>query len=310
MSGYLLSLHRPLNSLHLFERAENISPDLPQKLADDFKSLISDRVLPLDIILKVIVLAQGALWKHRMFRTSSANGHKKGSSAMSSAAVESSIAAHLLLLHRVLLEVGIAQIAEAPPEDAGDHDLAQRITAAFRRTLPALRMAGKWVRANLRYIAQTTQQDGTGSKPKGRDGRRNNDRRSSSTSTTSTPFPGLPEFWSAYAQFSTALRRAFPPKELPVLDITLEEDVDLAGFLPLKKFVPGEVVGGSSSKDGSKTSQGGSTDKAHNVPAEQVHPNVEQLMRIADLIVDAEALAEDAVSSLPTDFKDSCSSDF
>ena len=33
-------------------------------------------------------------------------------------------------------------------------DLAQRITATFRRTLPALRMSGKWIRGNLRYLSQ------------------------------------------------------------------------------------------------------------------------------------------------------------
>lgn len=275
-----------------FNSAEAISPDLPQKLSEDFKSLISDRVLPLDIILKVIVLSEGALWKHRMFRTSAVNGAKKGQSVASSAAVESSIASHLLLMHRVLLEVGIVQIAEAPPEDAGEHDLAQRITAAFRRTLPALRMAGKWVRVNIRYVANSTQ-DGGAAKAKGRDRRRNSDKRSSSMSLT-TPIPGLTEFWRAYAQFSTALLRAFPPQELPTLTTTLEEDVEMAGFLPLKTFVPSEVVGAGTSKAGSKEARndaaGGQT-----VPPEQVHPNVEQLMRIADILADAQALAKHEV---------------
>ena len=229
-----------------------------------------------------------------MFRTSSANGHKKGPSVATSAAIESAIAGHMLLLHRMLLEVGVVQIAEAPPEDAGEHDLAQRITAEFRRTLPALRMAGKWVRTNIRYISQPAQQDGNSTRPKGRDRRRNGDRRSSSMSLI-TPIPGLSEFWHAYAQFSTALLRAFPQEALPKLAITLEEDVEMAGFLPLKKFLPVEVVGAHSNKDAAKDAPSGSNGPVQTVPAEQVHPNEEQLMRIADLLVDAQALAKEEV---------------
>ena len=230
-----------------------------------------------------------------MFRTSSTNGHKKGQSVASSAAVESTIASHLLAMHRMLLEVGIVQIAEAPPEDAGEHDLAQHITAAFRRTLPALRMASKWIRANLRYITQSGQQDGNAIKAKGRDRRRGGERRSSSMSLM-TPIPGLAEFWYTYAQFSTALLRAFPPEKLPALATTLEEDVEMAGFLPLKKFVPIEVVGVAPVKEGTKNARSGHAIVMQTLlPPEQVHPNEEQLMRIADLLADAQALANDEV---------------
>ena len=281
-------------------RAEAITPHLAQKLADDFRSLVTERVLPLDIILKTVVLAQGALWKHRMFRIASTNGHRKGPSPASSTAVESSIAAHLLLMHRVLLEVGIVQINETPPEDAGEHDLAQRITAAFRRTLPALRMSSKWLRANLRYVnTVTTDPEPNASKGKGRDRRRGGDRRSSSMSL-SVSIPGLPEFWRVYAQFSTALLRSFPVDRLPKLATLLEEDIEMAGFMPLKRFVPLEVVGAASSKENAKVPPTGTTNAGLQtaVPAEQVHPNEEQLMRIADLLADAQAIAKDEVCFL------------
>ncbi|KAI1790092.1 hypothetical protein LXA43DRAFT_1150285 [Ganoderma leucocontextum] len=273
------------------EEAEAISPNLANRLAEDFRSLISERVLPLDIVLKTVILAQGALWKHRVFRTAPTNGHKKGPSPATSSAVESSIAAHLLMMHRVLLEVGAVQIAEVPPEDAIEQDLAQHITAAFRRTLPALRIASKWLRANLRYVGQPTQPDSeaSSSRSKGRDRRRGSDRRSASVSLSLT-IPGLPEFWRAYAQFSTALHRAFPPDKLPKLVTTLEEDVEMAGFSPLKKFVPGEVVGAVANKESAKGVRSGSADG--------VHPNEEQLMRIADLLVDAQSLVKDEGSPL------------
>ena len=189
------------------------------------------------------------------------------------------------------------QIAEVPPEDAVEHDLAQSITAAFRRTLPALRIASKWLRANLRYVSQPTQPDSesSSSRSKGRDRRRGGDRRSASNSMLVT-IPGLPEFWRAYAQFSTALRLAFPPEKLPKLVTTLEEDVEMAGFSPLKKFVPGEVVGTTGNKEGPKDARNGSANGVpHVVPPQQVHPNEEQLMRIADLIADAQSVAKDEV---------------
>ncbi|KAH9937843.1 uncharacterized protein BXZ73DRAFT_89259 [Epithele typhae] len=265
------------------EEANVLSPDLAYKLAEDFRSLISDRVLPLDIILKVIVLSQSALWKHRMFRSSS-SGPKKGPTVASPASAESAIASHLLLMHRILLEVGLVQLAEAPPEDVGE-DLAQRITAAFRRTLPALRMAGKWLRANLRYLTtQLGQYDGNNSKQR-RERRRNNERRSSSVAGI-VVIPGLAEFWRAYAQFSTALMHAFPADQLPALATTLEEDVELAGFVPLKSK--------EGARDGPVATNGMGPSM---VPLEQVHPNEEQLMRISDLLADAQAIAEDEVST-------------
>ncbi|KAI0768280.1 hypothetical protein BD413DRAFT_634063 [Trametes elegans] len=290
------------------EEAEAIAPNLAQKVAEDFRALVSERVLPLDIILRVVVLSQGALWKHRMFRNSSGGGQKKNTSASSAAAVENAIAAHLLAIHRVLLEVGIVQISEATSEDAAEHDLAQHITAEFRRTLPALRIASKWLRANLRYLAQAWQQragngngvatdtEATTARPKGRDRRRGSDRRSGSASST-PGISGISDFWQMFAQFSTILWRAFPQDKLPKLATTLEEDVELAGFLPLKKFIPSEVIGVL--KESGKDGRSGTMSPGFQVvQPEQVHPNEEQLMRIADLLVDAQALARDEICPL------------
>ncbi|KAI0330016.1 hypothetical protein GY45DRAFT_1371115 [Cubamyces sp. BRFM 1775] len=287
------------------EEAETMGANLAQKIADDFKGLVSERVLPFDIILKTIVLAQGALWKHRVFRGGSSHSHRRSVPAGAAAAIESSIATHLVSMHRVLLEVGIVQIAEAPPEDAGEHDLAQRITAEFRRTLPALRIAGKWLRSNSRYLGQAWQQlfasedgESSSSKPKGRDrNRRGGDRRSSGGALV---IHGIMEFWRAYAQFSTALTRAFPQDKLPKTSTSFEEDIELAGFLPLKKLVPSEIVGTAAApKEGAKDARNGTTSPGFQVvQPDEVHPNEEQLMRIADLIADAHALVKDDATPL------------
>ena len=67
------------------------------------------------------------------------------------AIVEWSMLDHLLDFHGALLEVGEDELRDLPPIDSID-DLAQRITATFRRTLPALRIASKWLRANFKYV--------------------------------------------------------------------------------------------------------------------------------------------------------------
>lgn len=221
-----------------------------------FHDLVSERLLPIEIISKIMILAQGALWKNRMLRPS---GSKK---TAASSAIESQMATHLLSVHRALLEVGAEELGEAPPEDSVT--LAQNITATFRRTLPALRMASKWIRTNFKYFTS--------------DGAR------------SLPIEGVPDYWKAYAKFSTALERTFPLKSIKnILDNLksvkkpLEEDLEVTGFLPLSKMM---IT--------SWAVQSTSTGELEGEP----HPNDEQLMRLWDLSTDARVIAESQVSVL------------
>jgi protein SMG7 len=240
-------------------RMDHTSPMHAQRLREDFASLVSERHLTIDLISKTVVLSQGALWKHRMIRDPGASRKAEKSPPPVSAgpAIELRIFTHLLSLHQALLEVGIVELAEAPPEEC---DLAQRITAVFRRTLPALRIASKWLRSNFSYVMLHLEQE------------------SASDSNSLVQRAGGAEvlvFWETFARFSSALMRAFPTERLPLVGLTLEEDVDMRGFLPLKKMM----------------GEGGASDLG---PASrpQVHPNEEQLMRIADLLNDAKALVE------------------
>lgn len=233
-------------------------PNHAQHVADDFTSLVAERILPPDMISKVIVMSEGALWKHRMVRDPS-GGKQRTPSTSASTITEHRIFLHILAVYRVLLDVGAVELAEPEQPDAGEGDLAQRITAVFRRTLPALRIAGKWLKANYKYVIQNTENDGG-------DG--------SGTE--------IQAFWSAYAQFFCALIRAFPMNRLPAISSLLEEDMDMKGFLPLRKTM-GEVSS-SPRTDPNKSSTTGDQSE------EQVHPNVEQLMRIHDLLKDADAV--------------------
>ena len=237
------------------------------------------------MISSSIVLSQGALWKHRMIRDDSATHHHHTRDNSSPAVpagtptiVEWAILDHLLDLHCALLEVGKDELKDLPPMDSID-DLAQRITATFRRTLPALRIASKWLRANFKYVVQdqeyaSFQQSEKGEKGKGSES--NNKKTSNKISGHSTK---TLQFWKTYAQFSLALSLAFPANELPTLSAPLEEDIEMRGFSPLRNLM-GE----------SKILSEKLSDNGVGQSREQVHPNVEQLMRIADLLDDAQAL--------------------
>lgn len=265
-----------------------------ERVIEDFAGLVADRILPIEMISKIIVLAEGALWKHRMVRRPS-NADRRPSNL---AATESNIVTHLLATHRVLLENGSVELAEAPPEDAEEGDLAQRITATFRRTLPALRMAGKWLRSNTRYLSQglkrTTNGEEESPAPKDASTPRSKDKRNGGSAIV---IGGILDFWREYVRFCEALVNAFPVEKLPELRTQLEEDIDMAGFLPLRKYmagVDGKPLGTARHPPSENGKTNGDALQERPVQArDQVHPNEEQLMRIADILTDAKAVAED-----------------
>ncbi|TCD68658.1 hypothetical protein EIP91_010179 [Steccherinum ochraceum] len=263
----------------------NDEDNMAGKILQDFEILVSERVLPLDMISKVIVLSQGALWKHRMVRQPS-NGDKKARSP----STESRIATHLLDLHIVLLKIASRELSEVPPEDAAQGDLAQRITAVFRRTIPALRMAGKWVRANTRYLSQAAgiTPESTRSRGRGREGKQTS---SKDKATPAVTIPDLEAFWHEYIRYANILAATFPLDRLSPMTAPLEEDIEMVGFLPLRKYMitDGKLAAAPAGQ--------AKVDLRGMPPLEDatlgLHPNEEQLMRISDMLVDINAVAED-----------------
>ncbi|KAK0194471.1 hypothetical protein F5146DRAFT_1185063 [Armillaria mellea] len=239
------------------QKMDSLTRKQSKEIYTEVAELVAGRHLPEEFIRKLFVTAYGALWKHRMFRDSPASVATRRTadsplpSTLSSAAIEVRILCHVLLLHRALLEVGIEELKVPLPDDVEQTDLAQRITANFRRTLPALRMASKWLRGNYTYVIE-----------KGRELRDDSSE--------------IAEFWSIFAKFTGALSRTFPVDRLPALTSGLEEDIELQGFLPLKMVAV----------------------KHHTEVEEQAHPNVEQLMRISDLLMDAQFLADEEANVL------------
>ncbi|KIJ59869.1 hypothetical protein HYDPIDRAFT_32746 [Hydnomerulius pinastri MD-312] len=245
-------------------------------VAKDFKDLVSERILPIDTVSRVVVLSEGALWKHRMIRDTSPPSNRRSGGLPAPIEVESQILTHVITIHRVLLEIGAGELA-VPPEDAAENDLAQRITAPFRRTLPALRIASKWLVANVQYVLHAAPSS-------------NGETLESAGKGTQGIIIGeMPLFWTKYVQFYNALSRIFPADRLPSLTIPLDEDVDLRGFLPLRDLMfDGGTSTGTSFGAEPATKQNGAPPQGR----EKVHPNEEQLMRISDLLKDAKGLAE------------------
>lgn len=259
---------------------KSISPKHNEKVANEFYALVAERHLPIDMISNIIVLSQGALWKHRMIRDTSVSHNRSNNHVPpppgTSVLIEWALLSHLLDLHLDLLEVGKDELKDPPTMDDPD-DLAQRISATFRRTLPALRIASKWLRANYKYVAQD-QEFGAFHEiesAKGVEVQKKAPHKISGYSIKTI------QFWKTYAQFILALSQAFPVAKLPSFDRPLEEDIEMRGFLPLRKLM-GET---KKSENGGKVTSG-------NQAREQVHPNVEQLMRIADLLDDAKILTQ------------------
>lgn len=260
----------------------SISPKHSEKVSNDFYSLVSGRHLPIDMISSSIVLSQGALWKHRMIRDNSVTHHARDDDSSiptgTSTIVEWAMLDHLLDLHCALLEVGKDELKDLPPMDGVD-DLAQRISATFRRTLPALRIASKWLRANFKYVVQDQEFVSFQQTEQGKGWERTPNKISGHSTKTLL-------FWKTYAQFSLALSLAFPVDKLPSLSAPLEEDIEMRGFSPLRNLMGESKISSGKLPDGVGQSR------------EQVHPNVEQLMRIADLLDDAEILAAMEVCSV------------
>ncbi|KAI6014465.1 hypothetical protein BKA83DRAFT_4111127 [Pisolithus microcarpus] len=304
----------------------NVSSDvLASHVAQSFKSLVSERALPTEMVTRVVVLTQGALWKHRMVRdiprvppsphfpkSREHDGRSRSGSRSSgmdgideempspnpddtsvdtASAIESRLFKHLISIHLVLFEVGAAQLATPPPPDASENDLAPRITAIFRRMLPALRVASKWMVGNASYIVKvlsaTSPEAGVNDTKGGE--------------IEDPEHGGITLFFIRFTEFYTALGKVFPFEKLPRLEAPLDEDVDLRGFLPLKGKMVGDDIKdrrgqatpssaeGATKRNGDKARSGA---YAPTKTAEKVHPNEEQLMRIWDLLADAKALVK------------------
>lgn len=130
------------------------------------------------------------------------------------------------------------------------------LTAVLRRALPAIRVAAKWITADLQWILAA-----------------------SYSSTPDDNFANIGLLWSSYAGFLNILASTFPISELQRLETSLPEDIELRGFPPLR----GSMGASWSGKDlGEKEREG--------------HPIEIELMRVWDIQAEGRKTALSGVS--------------
>ncbi|KAM0791259.1 hypothetical protein ACM66B_005735 [Microbotryomycetes sp. NB124-2] len=263
-----------------------------------FRRSVEARLLTSETLVKVAMTSISALWHARTHRPSAKNANEESSHVN----LEPHLVIHVLSFYRILLAIGQTEVtdlvnASRGAESEAQISLAQLISAVFRRTIPALRILSKWIMGNLEYIGRVQQR---------LEVRERKQRSPLSTQDAQDPSavvdnsidldhistPALQQavdsFWTAFAGFNNAIKDAFPLAELPSAregGVWLEEDVDLLGFAPLRR----------STRDSKPLLHGIPTDAAG--VGKQVHPNDEELMRIAELQSDA-LLVADSESSL------------
>jgi hypothetical protein len=285
-----------------------------------FQAAVADRVLPTDVIVRILVTSIAASWTARLWRKSDSNGSSKPDASESQADnlredaqslalnVELQLLDHVLSTVQALLDIATAQSrialenASLPPSGSSNRPAprdaqslaAKNLTPVMRRVLPAMRIASKWIKSHLDYIDRSQQTcisraaEGIAAVQRKSD----NAEAKASAAAELSLIQHVEDFWASFVIFTNALRYAFPFDALPNLGtvrptgaapLSLEEDTDLRGFIPTRR--------GMLTQDDKPVK---SADRA-------LHPNEEQLMRIADLLVDAKVIAESEASPVVFD---------
>ncbi|GAA5875632.1 hypothetical protein JCM3774_002567 [Rhodotorula dairenensis] len=304
-------------------------PTLSLRLQELFRTVIAERLLVSDAVIKVVTTSLAALWDSRMSRSTldrSKNGSTMAPSnsagvAQSAAAVTASptpkqnlepqILLHVLALLKILLTRSTIETIELVDSNESHRSsdqsrvpAAQNISAVLRRALPAIRVLTKWLVSQLDYVSRVDARVEASERRRHRVSNGEEAQQlsldSSASRESSDPLrvspdefrTGLDSLWLAYADFANILKVAFPQDELPLdlLDegVWLEEDVELLGFVPLRRGMKGTVAGEASVVSAREIRRVG----------RDVHPNDEQLMRVADVLRDAVDLAESHVTGL------------
>jgi protein SMG7 len=285
---------RPLTAC--MRSAEPPVVKLAAKVAAEYAKLIAERQLPHPLVLDALVLAQGSIWCARAVRARAPPAGAGGRKPPPPPRAPDVLLLHALALHRTLWEIGAAQVAEGAAAvgvtradvnnaeaDAKDPlALAEKITAVFRRTLEAQRVAAKWVRATLKYLRQAQTALARGDRVV-------HDGPALAPGTRVALAAEFARFWAALAQFATALTRAFPAESLPRLAAPLAEDTELRGFLPLRRLLLEDAL--------AKPETDGEAAVPAPADAGGAHPNEEHLMRIRDVLEDVAEIAALEVGS-------------
>lgn len=192
----------------------------------------------------------------------------------------------------------------------------RNLTAVVRRTLPAMRIVTKWTKTHLEYMQRiekrardAMQQYGETDPDVVRSDMEvlpDSERPDPHHVAYADTLESMDRCWSQYVDLINSLRYAFPFDSLPNIGkvgsvgapaLCLEEDSDMRGFAPTRKATQSTIPGGTTIHVG----MGEACANIEAVRPSQVHPNEEQLMRIADLMIDAKVIAESDASPIHFD---------
>ncbi|OCF33156.1 hypothetical protein I316_05201 [Kwoniella heveanensis BCC8398] len=238
-------------------------PTLQPPVLETFSMLLKARRLSAEVVVKTTAVAIGSHYRAR----STMGLEQPPKQIQRSLEAETKALEFLLNTFEVLMRVGAEEVEEARStlgdesalaldgEDGNEDQLPQFISAVLRRILPSLRIVSKWIKLDLEYLNRHTS------------------------------LPAFTSFWATYRRFIDAVESVFPIDRLPSLPNPLEEDIDMRGFMPLQRGITthGGPTNGHSTATGDPEGTGVHGD---------VHPNEEQLMRLADLQVDAKLITQ------------------
>ncbi|GAC98168.1 hypothetical protein PHSY_005757 [Pseudozyma hubeiensis SY62] len=251
---------------------------------------------------------------------------KRAPSPETARCVEFLVTAHVLGVFRELTAVDTAEtrqaleanqeLAEALQQMDEASAPARNLTAVVRRTLPALRIVTKWTKTHLEYMQRiqkrardAMQQFGETDPEVVRSDMEvlpDSERPHPHHAAYADTLESMDRCWSQYVDLINSLRYAFPFDSLPNIGkvgsvgapaLCLEEDSDMRGFAPTRKATQSTIPGGTTINVG----MGEACANVEAVRPSQVHPNEEQLMRIADLMIDAKVIAESDASPIHFD---------
>lgn len=251
---------------------------------------------------------------------------KRAPSPETGRCVEFQVTAHVLGVFRELAAVGTTETRAAIEANKelemalqqmdGQSNSIRNLTAVVRRTLPALRIVTKWTKTHLEYMQRIEKRARDAMEQSGEtdpvvvrsdmevlpDSERPNPHLVAYADTLES----MDRCWSQYVDLINSLRYAFPFDSLPNIGkvgavgapaLCLEEDSDMRGFAPTRKATQSTIPGGTTISVG----MGEACANIEAVKPSQVHPNEEQLMRIADLMIDAKVIAESDASPIHFD---------
>ncbi|KAJ1024762.1 hypothetical protein NDA16_002802 [Ustilago loliicola] len=251
---------------------------------------------------------------------------KRAPSPETGRCVEFQVTAHVLGVFRELAAVGTSEtrntieankeLEMALQQVDGQSNPIRNLTAVVRRTLPALRIVTKWTKTHLEYMQRIEKRARDAMEQSGEtdpvvvrsdmEVRPDSERPHPHLVAYADTLESMDRCWSQYVDLINSLRYAFPFDSLPNIGkvgavgapaLCLEEDSDMRGFAPTRKATQSTIPGGTTISVG----MGEACANIEAVRPSQVHPNEEQLMRIADLMIDAKVVAESDASLIHFD---------